>query len=311
MRMCSSLNHLNLASGSVVEAEALLEDHLADIWPDFPCLYDVRCPEFKNRDLRENAYEEIAEKLGKTVEWVKSKIRSLLNRFVKAKKPPPTGSARKNPSHRTIWILEKLQFLAPHVATRTSISNINSESVGTPQDTSFTQEDDDDYNNDLNINESENEMEHHRVDGAAARSTSQPIQRPTTSRKRQAEEEFNLIKRLSSSIAKKRKRRKENNGGNMLDGFGVYVAKALSELDPRTCHLAQNKINGIIFQAQAGQLVPTQEIPPQMLRAQSQRNYFNPNVSSGMPSSSTPPLYYENNASYRDDHMHMSGAWQS
>lgn len=154
-------------------------------------------------------------------------------------------------------------------------------------------------------------MEHHGVDGAVARSTSQPIQRPTTSRKRQAEEEFNLIKSLSNSIAEKGKRRKENNGGNMLDAFGVYVAKALSELDPRTCHLAQNKINGIIFQAQAGLLAPTQEIPPQMLRAQSQRNYFNPNISIGMPSSSTPPLYDENNASYRDDHMHMSGAWQS
>ena len=66
MRMRSFLNHFNMDSGSVVVAEALLEDHLADIWPDFPCLYDVRCPEFKNRDLRENAFEEIAEKLGKT-----------------------------------------------------------------------------------------------------------------------------------------------------------------------------------------------------------------------------------------------------
>ena len=60
------------------------------------------------------------------VDWVKSKIRSLRNSFVKAKKPPPSGSARKNPSRRTTWILEKLQFLAPHVATRTSISNIDS-----------------------------------------------------------------------------------------------------------------------------------------------------------------------------------------
>ena len=47
-------------------AEAILEDKLADIWPDYPCLYDVRCPEFKNRDLRDKAFQEMAEKLGTT-----------------------------------------------------------------------------------------------------------------------------------------------------------------------------------------------------------------------------------------------------
>jgi hypothetical protein len=58
-------------------------------------------------------------------EWVKAKIRCLRNSFSKAKKPPPSGSARKNPTKRTQWILEKLQFLTPHVATRASISNID------------------------------------------------------------------------------------------------------------------------------------------------------------------------------------------
>jgi hypothetical protein len=58
-------------------------------------------------------------------EWVKAKIRSLRNSFSKAKKLPPSGSARKNPTKRTQWILEKLQFLTPHVATRASISNID------------------------------------------------------------------------------------------------------------------------------------------------------------------------------------------
>ena len=31
----------------------------------------------------------------------------------------------KNPTKRTQWLLEKLQFLTPHVATRASISNID------------------------------------------------------------------------------------------------------------------------------------------------------------------------------------------
>ena len=44
----------------------LLEDELVDIWSQCPMLYDVRSGEFKNRDAREKALEEIAERLGQT-----------------------------------------------------------------------------------------------------------------------------------------------------------------------------------------------------------------------------------------------------
>ena len=43
-----------MAASSVVVSESLLEDKIADIWPDYPCLYDVRSRDFKNRDLRVN-----------------------------------------------------------------------------------------------------------------------------------------------------------------------------------------------------------------------------------------------------------------
>ena len=59
-----------MATSSVVVSEALLEDKLADIWPDYPCLYDVRSRDFKNRDLRDKSMQEIAEKLGQTVKLV-------------------------------------------------------------------------------------------------------------------------------------------------------------------------------------------------------------------------------------------------
>ena len=49
-----------------VIADAMCEDKIADLWPEYPCLYDVRSPDFKNRDLRDNSIQEIAEKLGKT-----------------------------------------------------------------------------------------------------------------------------------------------------------------------------------------------------------------------------------------------------
>ena len=54
-------------TSSAVIAEAVLEDKIADIWPEshYPCLYDVRSPDFKNRELREIAVQLtcIAEKL--------------------------------------------------------------------------------------------------------------------------------------------------------------------------------------------------------------------------------------------------------
>ena len=46
--------------------DVILEDKIADIWPDYQCLYDVTSPDFKNRDLRQKSYEEMAEKVGKS-----------------------------------------------------------------------------------------------------------------------------------------------------------------------------------------------------------------------------------------------------
>ena len=69
----------NMAANSSIIAEAMLEDKLADFWPDYPCLYDVRCPEFKNRELRDKVFQELAEKLANTskrnIEIVLSKIK--------------------------------------------------------------------------------------------------------------------------------------------------------------------------------------------------------------------------------------------
>ena len=68
------------------------------------------------------------------------------------------------------------------------------------------------------------------------------------------------------------------------------MAKALSELDSLTSSLAQNKINDIIFQAQAGLL--TQEMQTQRV-IQPQRNYFQPILQPGMPSPQ-PQIYGDN-----------------
>lgn len=44
-------------------SELLSEEKLVEIWPDYPCLYDVRSAEFKDRDRRQQAMEEIARKI--------------------------------------------------------------------------------------------------------------------------------------------------------------------------------------------------------------------------------------------------------
>lgn len=66
MRFFFILIQLKMAANNSTVAEAVLKDKLTNFWPDYPCLYDVRCPDFKNRELRDKAFQELAEKLGTT-----------------------------------------------------------------------------------------------------------------------------------------------------------------------------------------------------------------------------------------------------
>ena len=52
-----------MATGRDIVNEVLLEDKLAQLWPDHRCLYDVSSAAFKNRDMRQQAMEEIGRKL--------------------------------------------------------------------------------------------------------------------------------------------------------------------------------------------------------------------------------------------------------
>ena len=110
--------------------------------------------------------------------------------------------------------------------------------------------DDDNESEDDSLNPSTPSPTNQTEDGGdelSERSTSEPLKKRTTSKRKQAEEEYHLIKNLSQSIANKHKRKQNN---TISEAFGNYVAQALSELDKVASHLAQNKINNIIFQAQ-------------------------------------------------------------
>lgn len=108
---------------------------------------------------------------------------------------------------------------------------------------------------------------------------------PHCSKKRQADEEYKLIKHLSESMVERHKKRKydEPISKNLLEAFGQYVSQALSELDNKVCHLAQHRISNIIFQAQTGLLAQEAQSTVVM---QQQRNQFQPIPSFHIPSPS-------------------------
>ena len=63
--MVSTTGQDKMATQSLVK-DVVNEEKLIDLWPDYPCMYDVRSPEFKNRDKREKAVTEMAQKLEQT-----------------------------------------------------------------------------------------------------------------------------------------------------------------------------------------------------------------------------------------------------
>ena len=99
----------------------------------------------------------------------------------------------------------------------------------------------------------ENENEDEEINENSQQSAKMPL-KVTTSRKRQAEEEFNLIKGLTSAIQEKAKKKPDmsSDKSRRNSAYGQYIAETLSDLQPRECAVAQHKINEIIFQAQAG-----------------------------------------------------------
>ena len=66
-RVYSSAAKFKMASSSAIVAEAILEDKLADLCPDYPCLYGVRCPNLKNRDFAINPRKKSLKTLEKHV----------------------------------------------------------------------------------------------------------------------------------------------------------------------------------------------------------------------------------------------------
>ena len=118
------------------------------------------------------------------------------------------------------------------------------------------------------------------------------------SRKKQAEEEFQLIKGLATSIndRNRKKQKAEGKKDNALHMFGCYVTETLTTLEPKMKHLAQHHINNILFQAQMGSL--GQEAKTATSQDNYQHNQQNiQHYNWGTPNSHVAPSTFESNLS--------------
>lgn len=99
------------------------------------------------------------------------------------------------------------------------------------------------------------------LDGHVSKSTKEPI-KIKPSRKKQAEEEYKLIKGLAESIAerKSKKPKVDTKLSSTAETFGRYIAHTLTELDTHVQHMVKHRINNILFQAQTGELVQNPNI---------------------------------------------------
>ena len=59
------------ATPSLLKCVVVHYGKLVDVWPCYPCLYDARFKDVKNRSKRENAVAEMGQKLGESdLRWM-------------------------------------------------------------------------------------------------------------------------------------------------------------------------------------------------------------------------------------------------
>ena len=110
-----------------------------------------------------------------------------------------------------------------------------------------------------------------------------PTKQPLTgklSRRKQAEQEFELIKGRTTSIAERQKKRPKpaDTHNESMSSFGRYVNESLAELEPRMTNLAKHHISNVLFQAQMGTLSYQQGNNTTFSSAPGpQHNWFSPN----------------------------------
>lgn len=105
---------------------ALSEDQEAifiELWQERPCLYDIGCKSYSNKNEKRKALTELAEKLDMSVDAVTKKITSFRTQYSRLVKALPSGSGSVAKTSHQKWLIDKLDFLQQHVKKRDSMSN--------------------------------------------------------------------------------------------------------------------------------------------------------------------------------------------
>jgi hypothetical protein len=102
------------------EQEALF----IELWREKPCLYDVSCKSYSNKNEKRKATEEIAEKMSISADSVTKELVSLRTQYARLIKALPSGSNCVAKTSHQKCLVEKLDFLKQHVRKRDSTSNI-------------------------------------------------------------------------------------------------------------------------------------------------------------------------------------------
>ena len=93
-------------------------------YSEYPCLWNCKLQEYKNRLTREDAYKKIASELPQfTIEMVKAKIQTLRGQYRKQlsliKKSAKSGAGSDEIFKPTLWCFDQLNFLIDDVICET------------------------------------------------------------------------------------------------------------------------------------------------------------------------------------------------
>ncbi|ENN81388.1 uncharacterized protein LOC109546904 [Dendroctonus ponderosae] len=101
-------------------------DHrqLVELVKQVPHLWDRNCPIFRDKEAKEKAWNEVANKMGHSASTCREAFKSLREKYLRER-----DKAQHQGDHCNLWdLLDKLKFLDPHIVPRAVIWNGNSAS---------------------------------------------------------------------------------------------------------------------------------------------------------------------------------------
>ncbi|KAL3278534.1 hypothetical protein HHI36_024238 [Cryptolaemus montrouzieri] len=101
----------------------MIDEQLIELVEQFPVLYDMNLARYRDHNVRNNAWEHIAERMNTSVEEVKNKWGKLRNCYTNALKRRSRKSGQVT-TNMVPWKFEKqMEFLLPHLERKSTSTN--------------------------------------------------------------------------------------------------------------------------------------------------------------------------------------------